>query len=64
MLTWFRNNAKIFLIVIVVIFVGMIFLNWGRGGLQSVEIDKLTVGSVNETGLQPAPRQCHRLSGR
>ncbi len=54
MLTWFRNNAKIFLIVIVVIFVGMIFLNWGRGGLQNIEVDKLTVGSVNETGLQPA----------
>ena len=54
MLTWFRNNAKIFLIVIVVIFVGMIFLNWGRGGLQNVEAEKLTVGQVNGTGLQPA----------
>ena len=54
MLTWFRNNAKIFLIVIVVIFVGMIFLEWGRGGLQNVEVDKLVIGTVNGTGLQPA----------
>ena len=53
MLTWFRNNAKIFLIAIVVIFVGMIFLEWGRGGMQNVEVDKLVVGSVNGTGLQP-----------
>ncbi len=53
MLTWFRNNAKIFLIVIVVIFVGMIFLEWGRGGIQNVEVDKLVVGTVNGTGLQP-----------
>ena len=54
MLTWFRNNAKIFLIVIVVIFVGMIFLEWGRGGVQSVEAAKLVVGTVNGNGLQPA----------
>ncbi len=53
MLTWFRNNAKIFLIAIVVIFVGMIFLEWGRGGVQSVEADKLLIGTVNGTGLQP-----------
>ncbi|MCK5130785.1 MAG: peptidyl-prolyl cis-trans isomerase [Candidatus Sabulitectum sp.] len=53
MLTWFRNNAKIFLIAIVVIFVGMIFLEWGRGGIQNVEVDKLVVGTVNGTGLQP-----------
>ncbi len=54
MLTWFRNNAKIFLIAVVVIFVGMIFLQWGRGGVQNVEVDKLVVGTVNGTGLQPA----------
>jgi hypothetical protein len=54
MLTWFRNNAKIFLIAVVVIFVGMIFLQWGRGGVQSVEVDKLVVGTVNGKGLQPA----------
>ena len=54
MLTWFRNNAKIFLITIVVIFVGMIFLEWGRGGIQNVEADKLVVGTVNGTGLQPS----------
>lgn len=53
MLTWFRNNAKIFLIAIVVIFVAMIFLEWGRGGIQNVEADKLFVGTVNGTGLQP-----------
>lgn len=53
MLTWFRNNAKIFLIVIVVIFVGMIFLEWGRGGIQNVQADKLVVGTVNGIGLQP-----------
>ena len=53
MLTWFRNNAKIFLIAIVVIFVGMIFLQWGRGGVQSVEAAKLMVGTVNGEGLQP-----------
>ncbi|PIE51412.1 hypothetical protein CSA37_11840 [Candidatus Fermentibacteria bacterium] len=54
MLTWFRDNAKIFLIAIVVIFVGMIFLEWGRGGLQKVEADKLTVGMVNGKGLEPS----------
>jgi len=54
MLTWFRNNAKIFLIAVVVIFVGMIFLQWGRGGVQSVEVDKLVIGTVNGTGLKPA----------
>lgn len=54
MLSWFRDNAKIFLIVIVVIFVGMIFLEWGRGGVQNVEADKLTVGSVNGEGLEPS----------
>ncbi|MCK5785633.1 MAG: SurA N-terminal domain-containing protein [Candidatus Sabulitectum sp.] len=53
MLTWFRNNAKIFLIAIVVIFVGMIFLEWGRGGIQNVQADELVVGTVNGTGLQP-----------
>ena len=53
MLTWFRNNAKIFLIAIVVIFVAMIFLEWGRGGIQNVEADKLFVATVNGTGLQP-----------
>ena len=54
MLSWFRNNAKIFLIAIIVIFVGMIFLEWGRGGVESVEVDKLVMGTVNGTGLQPA----------
>ena len=54
MLTWFRDNAKIFLIVIVVIFVGMIFLEWGRGGVQNIEVEKLTVGTVNGEGLEPS----------
>ncbi len=54
MLTWFRNNAKIFLIAVVVIFVGMIFFQWGLGGVQNIEVDKLVVGTVNGTGLQPA----------
>lgn len=31
MLTWLRDNAKIFLIVTIVIFVGLIFLRWGMG---------------------------------
>lgn len=54
MLTWFRNNAKIFLIAIVVIFVGMIFLEWGRGGLDDVRPDNMVMGSVNGEGLEPA----------
>jgi len=52
MLSWFRNNAKIFLIAVVVIFVGMIFLEWGAGGVQNAEADKLFIGSVNGEGLQ------------
>ena len=31
MLTWFRDNAKIFLIVIIVTFVLLIFVDWGTG---------------------------------
>ncbi len=31
MLTWFRDNAKIFLIITIVIFVSLIFLRWGMG---------------------------------
>ena len=31
MLTWLRDNAKIFLIVTIVIFVALIFLRWGMG---------------------------------
>lgn len=54
MLTWFRDNAKIFLIAVVVIFVGMIFLQWGRGGLDNVEADRLVMGSVNGEDLEPS----------
>lgn len=54
MLVWFRNNAKIFLIVIVVIFVGMIFLEWGRGGLDRAQADKMVMGTVNGQGIDPA----------
>jgi hypothetical protein len=52
MLSWFRNNAKIFLIAVVVIFVGMIFLEWGRGGAQNTGTEKFFVGSVNGEGLE------------
>ncbi len=31
MLTWFRDNAKIFLIVIIVTFVVLVFIDWGTG---------------------------------
>lgn len=31
MLTWFRDNAKIFLVVIIVTFVILIFVDWGAG---------------------------------
>ena len=31
MLTWLRDNAKIFLIATIVIFVALIFLRWGMG---------------------------------
>jgi len=54
MLTWFRDNAKIFLVTVVVIFVGMIFLEWGAGGAQNVSPDQMTVGTVNGKGLQPS----------
>ncbi len=54
MLTWFRDNAKIFLIAVVVIFVGMIFLQWGRGGLDGPGSSRLAMGTVNGEELEPA----------
>ncbi len=35
MLTWFRDNAKIFLIAIIVTFVVLIFVDWGTGRLRN-----------------------------
>jgi hypothetical protein len=60
MLTWFRDNAKIFLIAIVVIFVAMVFLEWGMGGLQSEGAERLNMGRVNGTELDPAAYQYTR----
>ena len=54
MLTWFRDNAKIFLIAVVVIFVGMIFIEWGRGGIDSPGSSRLAMGTVNGEELEPA----------
>lgn len=35
MLTWFRDNAKIFLIAIIVTFVVLIFVDWGTGRMRN-----------------------------
>lgn len=53
MLSWFRDNAKIFLVVIIVIFVVMIFVDWGSGRNRAAEAERMVMGSVNGQNILP-----------
>jgi hypothetical protein len=53
MLSWFRDKAKIFLIVIIVMFVGLIFVGWGTGNLGGDGADRGAIAKVNGTRLVP-----------
>ncbi len=53
MLSWFRDKAKIFLIVIIVMFVGLIFVGWGTGNFGDDRADRGAIAKVNETRLVP-----------
>lgn len=53
MLSWFRDNAKIFLVAIIVIFVVMIFVDWGSGRNRAAHTERMVVGSVNGESILP-----------
>ncbi|MBD3369697.1 hypothetical protein GF402_04955 [Candidatus Fermentibacteria bacterium] len=53
MLTWLRDNAKIFLIAVIVTFVLLIFVNWGSGQLSEGGSGELVVAKVNGRKLTP-----------
>jgi len=53
MLSWFRDNAKIFLVVIIVIFVVMIFVDWGSGRSRAARAQRMVMGSVNGVSILP-----------
>lgn len=53
MLSWFRDNAKIFLVVIIVIFVVMIFVDWGSGRSRAAQADRMVLGTVNGAPVLP-----------
>ncbi len=55
MLTWFRHNAKIFLIATIVIFIALIFLRWGMGmsSGQPRNPYQRPIGMVNEKKIMP-----------
>lgn len=53
MLSWFRDNAKIFLVVIIVIFVVMIFVDWGSGRSRAARTERMVMGSVNGISILP-----------
>jgi hypothetical protein len=53
MLSWFRDKAKIFLIVIIVMFVGLIFVGWGTGNFGDDAADRGAIAKVNGTRLVP-----------
>ena len=53
MLSWFRDKAKIFLIVIIVMFVGLIFVGWGTGNFGDDRADRGAIAKVNGTRLVP-----------
>jgi hypothetical protein len=53
MLSWFRTNAKIFLIAVVVIFVVMIFVNWGRGMSSSAARSRFVVARIDGKDMLP-----------
>lgn len=53
MLSWFRDNAKIFLVVIIVIFVVMIFVDWGSGRSRAARAERMVIGTVNGVSVLP-----------
>jgi len=53
MLSWFRDKAKIFLIVIIVMFVGLIFVGWGTGNFGDDRADRGAIAKVDGTRLMP-----------
>jgi len=53
MLSWLRNNAKIFLIAIIVIFVVMIFVDWGRGRVSAAQASRFIIARINGRNLLP-----------
>ncbi len=53
MLSWFRDNAKIFLVAIIVIFVVMIFVDWGSGRNRAVSPETMAIASVNGNPILP-----------
>ena len=53
MLSWFRDKAKIFLIVIIVMFVGLIFVGWGTGNFGDDGADRGAIAKVDGTRLVP-----------
>lgn len=53
MLSWLRNNAKIFLIAIIVIFVIMIFVDWGRGRSSAAQASRFIIARINGRNLLP-----------
>ena len=54
MLNWFRDKAKIFLIAIIVTFVILIFVDWGRGtGRNRMSGSSLAVATVDGMRLTP-----------
>lgn len=57
MLTWLRDNAKIFLIAVIVTFVLLIFVNWGSGQLSGGGSRELVVAKVNGRKLTPEQLQ-------
>ncbi len=53
MLSWLRNNAKIFLIAIIVIFVVMIFVDWGRGRASAARSAMFVIARINGENILP-----------
>ncbi len=53
MLSWFRDNAKIFLVMVIVIFVVMIFVDWGSGRNRAANAERMVIGSVNGEDVPP-----------
>ena len=59
MLSWLRNNAKIFLSVVVVTFVLLIFIDWGSGRGSGPGQGRPVVAIVGDLELSPQQYQQH-----
>ena len=59
MLTWLRDNAKIFLIATIVIFVALIFLRWGMGEGENISRNpyERPIATVNGKDILPEEYQ-------